>query len=733
MSDNYVNELEELREFLKEALLRMDPSLDVSAGSPAESEVITPTIERLAPDPYDTPIDTFIKERLRSQFPSLVMQDNDALDDYGVKINRVLLEPLRRQIQLVSKNQSLQDPEQLNEDEADKLGANFFVRRQLGGFAVGVGRLYYSAPQSIIVTPSNPVFTASGLRFFPVENQAINATNMQLNTEGGLYYFDVVVRAEQEGEAYNIDLEDGLVGIEGLSQTIKVENKTSFEEGADKESTEEYVGRVENSLAERSLVTARGINARLLDVFQNVRSVQVIGFGDIEMERDILEGGGQYVTYALFIGSVDAAGPEVDRVRLTGDFNDNSGIAHNFLTGGLRVGDTINYYNMTSSEFVKIEISEIIDANTVRTDPPLEDAGVAGGVVDGVFALQRIDAELTISGIPGGIIDPETDQGTISIQGSEVHIGGVLDVFVRAGFPQQRSTTVESIRDAAPLRFGVDLESFAKSYEQPGALRLINITGQLLEAVIVGGVVSPGDFQLGELDVLIPQVSDEWTSPVSGKPEMVWVPSDDDVGRFVQIMQHRCLRHVRDHGLPRVRRLRVPVRRRWRTDRHWLGGHCQRHECRAADTAGPHCAGELQLRRLRLLEGQGEGVHGPRGQGPRRHESAGRCGLRCVGRAGRRLRHHRGWGRRGDLHDPSTAHDHRHERCAPLESGPHHLRSNLWYGGRQWTSLQGGGRAQHQPDRASDHQDPAGCHLCRRRPHDHGRVTDHRQVRVRQH
>jgi len=528
MSDTTTfNELENLRTFLKEALLRMDPSLDVSAGSPAEMEVITPTIERLAPDPYDTPIATFIKERLRSQFPDLLMQDNDALDDYAVKINRVLLEPFRRQIALVSKNQSLQAPDELNEDEADKLAANFFVRRRLGGFSVGVARLYFSAPQQVIVAPANPVFTAGGLRFFPVENQAITSTNMQLNVEGGLYYFDTVVRAESVGSDYDINIDDGLVGIEGLSQVVKVVNKSAFEEGADKESTEEFVERVENSLSERSLVTARGVHARLLDVFQNVRSVQVVGFGDIEMERDIITGGSDFVYGIAQTVNHPNFGSYPDILQATSFKAVDVGTADYGDYG--QVGDKlILLNNLGSTEYT---VTSIEGVNLFKVSP------VPDAYVVGYGSFSRAGGPITLSDIPGGIVDPETSEGTITVVDGEVHIGGALDVFVRAGFPQQRSTTVESIRDAEPLHFGIDLESFAESYDNPGAKRFINITGRMTEAVISGGVASPGDFELGELDILIPKDSPDWdwnSPPVTGKPEMIWVPSAEDVGRFVQ-------------------------------------------------------------------------------------------------------------------------------------------------------------------------------------------------------
>src|SRR6185295_17776202 len=121
----------------------------------------------------------------------------------------------------------------------------------------------------------NAVFTSSGLRYFPVENQSISADSMLFNTEGSLFYFDIVVRAEAQGRDYNID-RNNLVGIEGFPAVVKVANPSRFEEGDERETTEEYLGRVETSLTEKSFVVSRGISA--------------VGMGDPEMNRDIITG-----------------------------------------------------------------------------------------------------------------------------------------------------------------------------------------------------------------------------------------------------------------------------------------------------------------------------------------------------------------------------------------------------------------------------------------------------------
>src|SRR5262249_3211550 len=161
----------------------------------ADTEVVQPLIRRLGPDPYATPLQDFFRARLQADFPTLVIQDGEPIDDLGIKPNRIMLEPFRQQITQISTNQSTVDPRVLNAREADSWGANFLVLRRPGAFAVGPARLFFSNPQFALITPVNGVFTNTGLRFLPVENQSISAENMLFNTDGNLFFFDVATRA----------------------------------------------------------------------------------------------------------------------------------------------------------------------------------------------------------------------------------------------------------------------------------------------------------------------------------------------------------------------------------------------------------------------------------------------------------------------------------------------------------------------------------------------------------
>jgi len=522
-STGVITELEDLRLYLQERMQEYDSTIDTSLGSTFDNTVIQPLINRIGPDPYITDIVSFIHGRLRGEFDSseLVLQDGEPIDDLVVRPNRVLLEAFRRQIRLIALGQSLANPELLNEKEADNLGANFFARRRLGGYSVGIARLYFTAPQFSLVNPSNALFTGGGLQFFPIEPQAIQADRMVFNEEDNLFYFDIVARSEAQGSEYNIAANQ-LNSIEGVPSVVKVTNKAAFEGGADKEGTVEFIERVETSLTEKSLVTVRGINARLLDTFENIRLIQVIGFGDPEMNRDIITGETDSPT--AYAGAIvtKVSATQIDLTNPTNSIIDYSGsgsFKDTFLEVGVEVGDQVFSVDIGTAEVKRFFVTDV-QTQTIYVDPPIV------GTISTVVGLARPQGGISISDIPGGITGPDP---TIEINANEVHIGGAYDVFVRAGAPQDRNITLEGVLDAEPLRFGLDLESFGSEDDQ-----LAHITGDIDNVAAIPNTDRYGN-PIADADLLeiVVQVLDG-SSSTEVNP---WVPTEDDIGRYIQIRE----------------------------------------------------------------------------------------------------------------------------------------------------------------------------------------------------
>lgn len=279
-----------LEEFLQDRLRAYDPTIDLSSGSPADTQIVQPTVERYQPDPFEMPVEEFIDARMAQEFPDTNVQEGSGVKDLLIKPLQVLLDPVIRELQLIKDGQSLQYPDQLADGEVDAFAANLFVSRNTGDLAHGKARLFFNAPQAVRVSVGNVFYTADNLRFFPDRQQSISAESMSFNQYGNLYYFDVDVVAEQAGDEYNIDKEL-LVGVTNISVAVRVTNMAPFADGLPRESSADLISRAETSITERSLVTPRGVSARLRAEFPSLTQLQVIGYGDPEMNRDVLTGG----------------------------------------------------------------------------------------------------------------------------------------------------------------------------------------------------------------------------------------------------------------------------------------------------------------------------------------------------------------------------------------------------------------------------------------------------------
>lgn len=279
---------EDLKSFLETRLRALDPGIDTAPGSPAQIQFVEPVLKRLGTDPFETDVDAFITDRFAQEFPEIFASDPSAVRDIFIKPLIVLLEPFKREIQAVKLNQSLQDPTVLSDDDADAIVANFFDSRDNGGFATGSGRLYFANPITLTIDVATRFFSSTGLNFYPLSAIAITAEEMVFSREGSLFYADVPLRAEAAGSEYNIGVGQ-LSGVSGIYSVVKVTNVQNFGSGASKQSTSEFISAARESLTERSLNTRRGAAARILQTFKaDIKSVQVVGADDPEMQRDLL-------------------------------------------------------------------------------------------------------------------------------------------------------------------------------------------------------------------------------------------------------------------------------------------------------------------------------------------------------------------------------------------------------------------------------------------------------------
>jgi hypothetical protein len=467
----------DLQNFVRERALVFDENLDVSAGSPFDTEVVQPLLRRLGQDPFTVDLAVFIRDRLRQAFPEMATDEGDALTDLLIKPSVLILDPIVREIFRIRSAQSFKDPTTLTTEEAEALGANIFSERDTGDFSRGTGRIYFSTPRKLDVSPVNFFTSKTGLRFFPDGIQSITLEEMLLNVEGSLYYFDVNVIAENPGVQYDISAAE-LVTIANIESAVRVTNPRRFRNGSPAETAVEYIDRTKQSVTERSLVTQRGIGAQIPATFPEVTRLAVVGYNDPEMERDLIRGGG--------LGELLAAGTNLNgeldgqnksltsRVRLS----PTNGQDFSVLLGG--TGPSTGYYitllgAFSSPPFARdLLITRVVSSDVVE----LAEQVIYPSATNIAWTLRR--KELTLSSIPGGITFPDTALGTVTVPDDAVHVGGAYDVYLRGSSFDETSLVVENVTDADPIAHGSDLS--------------IPLTGQ----VSLDDVVLDTDYAVGD-------------------------------------------------------------------------------------------------------------------------------------------------------------------------------------------------------------------------------------------
>lgn len=396
-----------LSDFIKQRLVAYDPSIDVSEGSPAVTEVVDPIVARLGTQPFDIDAVTFIKQRVRENFDIDV---EGQFEDLFINPLLTLIDPFTSEQNRIALGQSLVNIDLLTDEEVDDNIANSFEQRDRGGKATTFVRLYYPNPVNLTVTTDKAASTSSGLRYFSQENIDISSSQMLLNREGFEYYADVFVQAENAGEEYNVD--PGLINqFEDMKNPIRVTNRFKVTNGKNQETNAQLVQRVEDGRIEKSLNTKRGAISRATDLFPSLRAINMVGAGEVGMDRDILDGTSDGLVYYSFRGAVFG---NWIYVQTNSEFFDNSQT--------IVIGDLIKFKTQIDTIVRKSRVTDILFTSPNQYFLELEDnfPTIYGFTIVGILYKEGF---ITISKVPGGMLNT-------TIPSNTVHLGGHDDVYI---------------------------------------------------------------------------------------------------------------------------------------------------------------------------------------------------------------------------------------------------------------------------------------------------------------
>jgi len=454
---------DEIRTFIEDRLQALDPSISLESGSRAQTDFVEPVLTFLGTDPFETDIEAFIVDRFSQEFPDIYSGDPSVVSDVFAKPLQLMLEPFKRGVNILKLQQSLADPDLLTTDSTESLAANFFFERTAGSRATGTARVKFPVPKNDEFEVTTRFYSSGGLNFYPTAPLSISAEEMIFNRDGSLFYVDVPVQAEEEGDEYNIGV-DELTGVDGVSGVAAVTNLKKFSSGAVRLDNAAFVDQTKEMLNERSLNTRRGARARLLQEFQNdTRAIQVIGAGDVEMQRDILVAtspGHSWITGSVSLYNNLA----LVQARIIDGEEDDAPAAEDTLFLYL---NSTSYPSLDQDDrLVELTVESLVsgplaDAGTgfqqaylvtwsgdfptgVTQGTPAPGGWVNGQSFEGGF---RKPGNVRVSSLPDiGAVSP-----ALSVPNGETHVYGHTDVYVRPILQEDAYITLDTLSDSSPL------------------------------------------------------------------------------------------------------------------------------------------------------------------------------------------------------------------------------------------------------------------------------------------
>jgi len=278
-----------LLEYFQELVESYDSTITTTGGSSFRTRIIDPFLERIGDSPLDGDLETFLAERIKEEVPDLDTGENSGIRDLVIRPMSIMLAPLRREINAIKLGQSLNDYNLMTRAELNSLLGNFFLSIQDGKRATGTARLYYSTPQTAVVSTLTKFMTEDALVFYPSSVVSVTAVDMAFSQEGEYYYLDVAVQAAETGETYNIP-SGSITQVDGIIGPVYTTNKLAFTSAADDETKEEAVARAQESITIRNLSTSRGVKTLVTSEYPALDVIEVVGFGDSDMLRDVVTG-----------------------------------------------------------------------------------------------------------------------------------------------------------------------------------------------------------------------------------------------------------------------------------------------------------------------------------------------------------------------------------------------------------------------------------------------------------
>ena len=240
----------------------------------------------------------FIRDLTQEEHPSLEVRQG-VLADHLILPSAEHAVAKQEEIDRVRRSNSLatiiEDPALADDDITDKTVSNYLITRKLGQAAVGEITIVVSKLSSVTI-PNGAIFEGNGKQFqtTTVYTARTSAENVQSDSDrvlvptgtGNNYSFTIVVTAVEEGVAGQLPKDTALTPRTQVVNFVRAFAASDFLGGRDSESNSALLDRVALGLSAKVLSGRSNMRSLLREQFPDVVSDSIIGYGDVEQQRD---------------------------------------------------------------------------------------------------------------------------------------------------------------------------------------------------------------------------------------------------------------------------------------------------------------------------------------------------------------------------------------------------------------------------------------------------------------
>ena len=230
------------------------------------------------------------KQILEGKYPDLDLREGTGLRDLVLRPTAYAFALLKKATDYYFAQNTLATVNDSTPSEVvDDLLSNWFLSRSTGTQAIISARLFFARAKNVTLTTDIGFSPDNNLYFFPEASQAYPSDAMSYDAYANEWYLDVSMAAADTGVEYNLS-EGSLLYFSTFDPYfLRAEINYLISESSPAETNSQFIQRASSAISTRNLINIPSIESRLLQTFNYLDEVSVVGAGDPDLVRDMIK------------------------------------------------------------------------------------------------------------------------------------------------------------------------------------------------------------------------------------------------------------------------------------------------------------------------------------------------------------------------------------------------------------------------------------------------------------